>query len=86
MAGRRYEEAMSQPKESPSDMYSRVQEMVRDNGETWDLSDNDKHALRHVLGLVNLMAEGLAEREETPAAEILRLVGQRVYQIQMDGP
>lgn len=33
--------------------------MLGDDG-TWDLSPNDKAAIRHVLGMVNLMADELA--------------------------
>ena len=49
--------------ESAQDKYSRVQQMLLDDGETWDLSPNDKEALRHVLGLVNILADEVAKYE-----------------------
>jgi hypothetical protein len=41
----------------------RVQAMSEDNGQTWDLSRNDQAALRHVLDLIELMAEEIAGNE-----------------------
>ena len=38
--------------QSPEDCISRVEKMVADNGQTWDLSPNDKEALWDVLGLI----------------------------------
>ena len=35
--------------ESKAEMLDRVRMMANDDGETWDLSDNDHDALRHVL-------------------------------------
>lgn len=46
--------------ESGKNKYARVQQMILDDGSTWDLSPNDKDALRHVLGMVNVLAERLA--------------------------
>lgn len=46
--------------ENPEEKYSRVQQMILDKGQTWDLSPNDQDALRHVLGLVNVLAGQLA--------------------------
>ena len=40
--------------------YERVQSMVKDDGSTWDLSPNDKAALRHILDLVIELAEEVA--------------------------
>lgn len=41
--------------------YSRIQQMILDDGKTWDLSPKDKEALHFVLGLVNSMASELAD-------------------------
>ena len=41
----------------------RVEAMSADNGQTWDLSRNDQAALRHVLDLIELMAEEIAGNE-----------------------
>lgn len=46
--------------ESGQNHYNRVQQMILDEGQTWDLSPNDKAALRHVLGMVNVLADRLA--------------------------
>ena len=70
--------------ESPQEMRSRVQQMTRDHGDTWDLSRNDRNALRYILGLVNLMADEIAEFRGTTAPEVERLTGQRVYQTMLD--
>jgi hypothetical protein len=40
-----FEETM----ETPEDMLHRVEQMIADDGGTWDLSPNDKTALRHVM-------------------------------------
>ena len=52
--------------------YSRVQSMILDDGGTWDLSPNDKAALRHVLGLVNSLAEDLADYGGQPIPVVLQ--------------
>jgi hypothetical protein len=39
--------------ETASDKYVRVCTMISDDGDTWDLSANDKEALRHVLGMAD---------------------------------
>jgi hypothetical protein len=48
-------------KETPAEMVDRVKAMIADDGDTWDLSDNDREALRHVLAAL-LYSEGIAER------------------------
>lgn len=53
-------ERMSQ---SPEDCISRVEQMVADNGQTWDLSPNDKEALRYVLSRIETV-DDLTERNE----------------------
>jgi hypothetical protein len=68
--------------ESPEDKYSRVQQMILDKGDTWDLSQNDKAALRHVLGLVNSMADDLAEATGLTCGEIVRHHGKAVEAMQ----
>lgn len=57
--------------ESPSEKYSRVQQMIVDDGGTWDLSLNDKAALRYVLGLVNSLADEIADRSGYPIPQVI---------------
>jgi hypothetical protein len=45
--------------------------MVCDDGDTWDLSPNDKEALRHVLGLVNVLASKVAEYQGSTVPDVL---------------
>lgn len=52
--------------------YSRVQAMILDDGQTWDLSVNDKNALRHILGLVNSLAGELADYTGLPVGTIVQ--------------
>jgi len=37
--------------ESNTDKLSRVRQMIKDDGQTWDLSPNDKAALEYVLSM-----------------------------------
>ena len=60
--------------ENADQKYSRVVQMIVDDGGTWDLSPNDKAALRHVIGMVNVMADELAqEHGQTIPYEIKRV-------------
>lgn len=52
--------------------YRRVHAMVRDDGCTWDLSDNDKDALRHVLLLVQSMAGDLSEATGLSVGDVIK--------------
>lgn len=45
---------------TPADKLSRVRTMVTDIGDTWDLSPNDKEALRHVLAMLDVAIEHMA--------------------------
>lgn len=63
--------------ESPSDKYQRVLSMILDDGGTWDLSPNDKEALRHVCGVVNSLADQLAKYEGSTVPSVLRKYGER---------
>ncbi len=56
--------------------------MILDDGETWDLSPKDKAALRHVLGLVNSMANDLAEATGLPVSDIIQHHGKAVHSAQ----
>lgn len=58
--------------------YSRVKSMVLDDGGKWDLSPSDKAALRHVLGLVVLLAENIAEHTGVSIGDIIEVYGARV--------
>lgn len=49
----------------------RVRQMLLDTGQTWDLSPNDKEALRHVLGLINSMAWEIAESTGQPIPTVI---------------
>ena len=68
--------------ESPEDKYRRVQQMILDNGDTWDLSPNDQAALRHVLGLVNSMADEIAGATGLTVGYVIRRHGRLVETIQ----
>ena len=57
--------------ESSTEKYSRVCQMILDDGTTWDLSPNDKEALRYILGLVNAMADSLAETTGLPIPTVI---------------
>lgn len=61
--------------ESARDKYERVQQMVLDDGGTWDLSANDKEALRHILGLVNVLADEIARNDGTTVPGVLKKFG-----------
>jgi hypothetical protein len=41
--------------ESSEEKVSRVEQMILDDGDTWDLSPNDKDALRHVLSRIKVL-------------------------------
>lgn len=45
---------------TPADKLDRVRTMVHDNGDTWDLSPNDKAALRHVLSMLDIFVPHFA--------------------------
>jgi hypothetical protein len=68
--------------EDPDEKLSRVKMMVKDRGETWDLSPNDKAALRHVLGMVNWMAEALTEYWSDTFENVIERVGGNVERLQ----
>ena len=57
--------------ENASDKYGRVQQMILDDGGTWDLSPKDKAALRYVLGLVNSLADDLAAYTGQPIPKVI---------------
>lgn len=60
--------------ESAQDKLSRVHQMATNDGGTWDLSPNDRAALKHVLGMVDVMADELArEHGQTMLYEIRRV-------------
>lgn len=65
-----------------SEKYSRVQQMILDDGKTWDLSPNDKKALRFVLGLVNSMACDLASRTGLSVPVVIEQHGKLVESAQ----
>ncbi len=69
--------------QSPSDKYSRVQQMILDDGQTWDLSQNDKDALRHVLGMINSMASDLADATGLSIPAVIRHHQQSVHAEEM---
>lgn len=68
--------------ESPNDRYSRVQQMIVSEHETWDLSPNDVAALRHVLGMVNWLADELSQYHGSTVPEILKQAHREVAKIQ----
>lgn len=68
--------------ESGSEKYSRVQQMLIDNGGTWDLSPNDKAALRHVLGMINFLADELAVRNGNTIGDVFREAHRIVEKVQ----
>ncbi len=45
---------------TPEDKLGRVRTMVHDDGDTWDLSPNDKDALKHVLSMLDVAILQLA--------------------------
>lgn len=65
--------------ESPEDKYSRLEQMIADTGETWDLSPSDKAALQWILGVVNDLANQLAHHQEMSDAYIVVAAGGRVH-------
>lgn len=46
--------------QTPEDKLDRVRTMVTDTGDTWDLSPNDKDALRHVLAMLDIFVPHFA--------------------------
>jgi hypothetical protein len=56
-----------------SDKYARVRAMFFDNGDAWDLSADDKEALRHVLGMINALASEVAEYRGTTVPDVIDL-------------
>ena len=61
--------------QSAHDKYARVQQMIIDDGGLWDLSHDDKEALRHVLGLVNVLADEIAKDDGTTVPGVLKKFG-----------
>lgn len=45
--------------------------MILDDGQRWNLVQADKEALRHVLGLVNSMADELAAYSGKPVHSVI---------------
>lgn len=43
-----------------ADKLGRVRTMVHDDGDTWDMSPNDKASLKHVLGMLDTAVPHLA--------------------------
>jgi hypothetical protein len=68
--------------ESPEEKLSRVEMMSKDRGQTWDLSPNDQAALKHVLGMVNWMAEALTEYWSDTFENVMERVGGNVERLQ----
>jgi hypothetical protein len=48
--------------ESPSEKRLRLSTMLSDDGGTWDLSRNDKLAIKHALELIHKLADVIAEQ------------------------
>jgi len=57
---------------TPNDKLERVRLMLLDQNQTWDLSPNDRDALRHVLGLVMSMADEIARQDGWTVGHALR--------------
>ena len=57
--------------QTAGDKYARVRTMLFDNGDTWDLSANDKEALRHVLGMINALASQVAEYTSKTVPDVI---------------
>lgn len=62
--------------ESNEEKLSRVEQMILDEGDTWDLSLNDKEAIRYVLERLLLLEDvacwcGLIQSEDWPAARFV---------------
>ena len=64
------------------DHHARVRSMILDDGYKWDLSPNDKAALRHVLGLVNSLAGDLSDWMGEPIPMVLQSHSHRVKEQQ----
>jgi hypothetical protein len=62
--------------ETPRDQIERLRAMATDHGETWDLSDNDRAAIRFALGQIEHHAPLLATAPELLEAleELFKLV------------
>jgi len=57
------QERRGEMSESGSEHRARVASMISDDGGTWDLSPNDKAALRHVMDLIDKLAEESSETD-----------------------
>lgn len=72
---------MSQTQESRTktqEALSRLSAMCQPNQQTWDLSPNDVDAIRHVLGIVNALADYVACYEGSTVPQAISEAGQRV--------
>lgn len=63
--------------ETSVDKYIRVCSMILDDGSTWDLSTNDKEALRHVLGILASVSDELAKYEGSTVPCVMKKYGER---------
>lgn len=63
--------------------YQRVQAMIINDNGTWDLSPNDTAALKHVLGMVNVMCDELASLHGTAVASEFKRIGKYVERMQL---
>lgn len=63
--------------ERSESMYYRVVAMISPDQKTWDLSPNDVAALKHVLGLCNLLADEVAQYEGGTVPGVLSKYGKQ---------
>gem|GEM_PF-6338669 len=54
--------------------------MLSDDGGTWDLSPNDKDAIRYALGMINVMADELAGYMGSTVPRVIDEFGEKVEQ------
>src|SRR4030095_2087671 len=71
--------------ETLSEQMSRVQMMASDDGDTWDLSDNDRAALKAVLAESRRLA-GEVDGLERELKEARHLLGRAAMEINCAGP
>ena len=69
--------------ETANEKCERVRNMIL-NTDRWDLSFADREALRHIVGMVYMLAEQLASQTKTSTSAVLTSVGDIVHNAQQE--
>jgi hypothetical protein len=64
--------------ESPSERRLRLSTMLSDDGGTWDLSRNDKLAIKHAIELIHLLADWIAEQTGEAIPSVIERIERKI--------